>query len=403
MNPTSRSLANERTLVHGMERDVVTADWPALTDDEVFTVFTHIDGPGSPGARTGGDGRIRVTWSSPRPMSAAAMVRGPRGEYFVKRHHVAVRDAERLRVEHAFARHLRERGQPVAKVLAGPDGDTVIRRGDFVYEVHDKAPGVDLYREHPSWYPYDNHDHARAAGAALARCLIAANDFAVPATPPGVLTNSMVVVASNDPLATLHHLIDSRPALARALEYRDVDADVSRRLIPAAHFVAPLLARLTPQWGHGDWHPSNLTWTAPGSGARVAGILDLGLANRTTAVHDLAVALERSVVDWLDLTRSGEVRADLVHVDAFLDGYESVRPLDQNEWSALIALLPVVHLEFALSEVEYFADVVRSEKNTALAYEGYLLGHARWFEESNGVELLAHLQSRWPRHESPTA
>lgn len=403
MSTTSRSNSTEYSLVHGMERDVVTADWPALTDDEVRAVLTHIDGTRAPGAGTGVGGEIRVTWSSPRPMSAAAMVRGPRGEYFVKRHHVAVRDAQRLRVEHAFARHLRERGQPVARVLAGPDGDTVIRRGDYVYEVHDKAPGVDLYREHPSWYPYDHRDHARAAGAALARCLIAARDFAAPATPPGVLTNSMVVVASNDPLAALHRLIDSRPALARVLECRDVDADVTRRLIPTAQCVAPLLARLTPQWGHGDWHPSNLTWTAPGPDAQVAGILDLGLANRTTAVHDLAVALERSVVDWLDLARTGEMRANLVHVDAFLDGYESVRPLNENEWSALVALLPVAHLEFALSEVEYFADVVRSERNTALAYEGYLLGHARWFEESSGVELLVHLQRRWPRGESSTA
>ena len=111
-------------------------------------------------------------------------------------------------------------------------------------------------------------------------------------------------------------------------------------------------------------------------------MLDLGLANRTAAIHDLALALERSAVDWLDLARTGEVRANLDAVDAILDGYESVRPLDEDESAALIAVLPVVHLEFALSEVEYFADVVNSETNTDLACDGYLIGHARWFHEA---------------------
>jgi Ser/Thr protein kinase RdoA (MazF antagonist) len=115
--------------------------------------------------------------------------------------------------------------------------------------------------------------------------------------------------------------------------------------------------------------------------ANVAGVLDLGLANRTAAIHDVALALERSAVDWLDRARTGEVRADLEAVDAILDGYELLRQLDEDERAALIAVLPVVHLEFALSEVEYFADVVNSVTNTALAYDDYLVGHARWYQE----------------------
>jgi hypothetical protein len=38
-------------------------------------------------------------------------------------------------------------------------------------------------------------------------------------------------------------------------------------------------------------------------------VFDLGLSNRTFAVHDLAVALERSTVDWLDLAGTGLVAA----------------------------------------------------------------------------------------------
>jgi Ser/Thr protein kinase RdoA (MazF antagonist) len=379
--------------VHGMGRECVAADWPALTDDEVRRVLARLDRDGRATAGV----EYRVHWSSPRPLSAAAVVRGARCEYFVKRHHVSVRDGERLRVEHAFASHLRDRGQPVARVLADGDGDTVWREGDYLYEVHETAPGVDRYRDVPSWYPYATLDHARSAGSALARFHDAAADFAASASPPGVVTNSVAVLAAADPLVALDRLVSARPALARALEGRDLVADVAGTLGPRLGSAASHLGRLAAQWAHGDWHPSNLTWSSGEASARVAGVLDLGLANRTVAVHDVALALERATVDWLDLAGVGEPRADLAAVDALLDGYEQVRVLDEDEWAALVAVLPVVHLEFALSEVEYFFDVVHSSANTDLAYDGYLLGHARWFETAAGVELVEHLGRRAAR------
>jgi len=142
------------------------------------------------------------------------------------------------------------------------------------------------------------------------------------------------------------------------------------------------LARLEP---HVEFTETNAT---------VAGVFDLGLSNRTFAVHDLAVALERSTVDWLDVAGTGLVTADLSAVDALLDGYEVVHPLDECEWAALVAVLPVVHLEYALSEVEYFAEVVRSPTNADLAYDGYFIGHSKWFEEAAGLSLLEHLRRR---------
>jgi Ser/Thr protein kinase RdoA (MazF antagonist) len=373
-----------------MQRELAVADWPALTEGEVRAVLARLDDPLVTSASRDAD----VTWRSPRPMSAAALVRSGDAELFVKRHHVSVRDAERLRVEHEFARHLREKGQPVARVLANVDGDTVLGVGDFVYEVHEKATGVDLYRDEPSWYPYRSLDHARAAGTALALLHHAAQDFAAPASAPGVLMNSSAIVSASDPWDQLTRWVASRPALARALDRRSFEEDFTRHLMAPLERAVAFRERVPSQWGHGDWHPSNLTWTAAGSRARVAGVLDLGLANRTSAVHDLALALERGGVDWLDLQETGDVRADLEVVDALLDGYEAVRPLDQSERAALLEVLPVVHLEFALSEVEYFAEVVHSSVNADLAYDGYLFGHVRWFEGRNGSRLVEHLGQR---------
>ena len=142
--------------------------------------------------------------------------------------------------------------------------------------------------------------------------------------------------------------------------------DFTRHLLPAINRACSPGRRLPRQWGHGDGHPSNLSWTSAGPDAQVAGIFDLGLANRTFAVHDLAIAIERSTVAWLDLAEFGQASADLAAMDALLDGYESVRPLSPAEACALPEILPVAHVEFALSEVEYFADVTGSTANASL-------------------------------------
>jgi Ser/Thr protein kinase RdoA (MazF antagonist) len=147
----------------------------------------------------------------------------------------------------------------------------------------------------------------------------------------------------------------------------------------------------------GDWHPSNLAWNSTGAGGLVSGVFDLGLANRTFAVHDLAVALERSTIDWLDLAERGRVEVDFDVVDALLDGYKELRPLGGPEASARGPLLPVAHIEYALSEVAYFAAVVGSDTNADLAYDDYSVGHTRWFEGPLGSALLDHLRRRADR------
>ena len=377
-------------LVHGMGQTLVEADWPTLTDNEVRAVLRHFD------QREGvyASQAAVVTWRSPRPMSAAALVHFANETVFVKRHHVAVRTPERLRVEHQFSSYLRARGQALPAVLRCANGDTVVLDGDFIYEVHARATGVDLYRDVPSWYPFTSLDHARAAGRALGRFHRAARDFSLPPSVPGVLANSTAIVAAADPLAELGRIIAARPGLARAVAHRSLVEDFAHYHLPTIEKAAPLLRALSSQWGHGDWHPSNLTWSSTSPNVIVEGVFDLGLSNRTFAVHDLAVALERSTVDWLDLAGTGLVAADLGAVDALLDGYEEVQPLGESELAALVEVLPVVHLEYALSEVEYFAEVMCSQVNADLAYDGYFIGHSRWYEEVAGLVLLEHLRRR---------
>jgi Ser/Thr protein kinase RdoA (MazF antagonist) len=328
-------------------------------------------------------------------MSAAAVIETSNGSVFVKRHHSAVRSANDLRVEHAFAEHLRGEGQNVPAVHETADGATTLERGEFIYEVQDLLAGEDLYRDAISWSGFSSVEHARSAGLALARFHQAARGFLFPPRLPGILTNSSALVSASNPPVALRHLMNLRPDLANAPVASHLPEDFEHHHLDAINQVSPFLTVLEPQWGHGDWHPSNLAWSDVTAEASVVGVFDLGLANRTFALHDLALAIERCTIDWLDLAEVGSIGINFASLDALLDGYLEAAPLRAYEEQALIGLLPVVHIEYALSEVEYFAAVVQNADSAALAYDEYFIGHTRWFLEGDGVSLLDHLRARF--------
>ena len=109
-----------------------------------------------------------------------------------------------------------------------------------------------------------------------------------------------------------------------------------------------------------------------------------------------AQAIERSIVEWLVLMRDPahpeDVPVHLTHLDALLDGYESMRPLSASEAAALAPMTALCHAEFALTEADYFLGVLHSEEKARVATNDYLVGHARWFH-SGGRRLLDAIQS----------
>jgi Ser/Thr protein kinase RdoA (MazF antagonist) len=131
--------------------------------------------------------------------------------------------------------------------------------------------------------------------------------------------------------------------------------------------------------------------------ARATAIIDFGLADRTNAVHDLANAIERNIVEWLVLVNDPAhpegVPIHLDHLYALLDGYESVRPLTAEEAAALAPMTALCHADFALSEADYFLAALHSREKASMAYDGWLVGHARWFRNPAGKKLLDAIQS----------
>jgi Ser/Thr protein kinase RdoA (MazF antagonist) len=153
------------------------------------------------------------------------------------------------------------------------------------------------------------------------------------------------------------------------------------------------LGALRPLWTHNDLHASNLLWSSDASDAAAVSVIDFGLSDRTNAVHDIAIAIERNGVAWLALGDDFDSVVHVNQIDALLEGYEQVRSLTDAEACALPAIMPLVHAEFALSEAEYFLRVLKSEERAALAWDGYFLGHAAWFRSDAGRRLLDHLEA----------
>jgi Ser/Thr protein kinase RdoA (MazF antagonist) len=373
---------------HGMDGKLVEPDWPPLALAEVRTLLAHFPSHSEP---------IEIVSASPRPLSAAGVVSTSSGRVFIKRHHRTVRNAEGLLEEHRFLAHLLAHGASAPRVLVSVSGQTAIEIGEWTYEVHETPRGADLYEDAISWTPFRTAAHAHSAGQALARLHLAARGFAAPPRKPRPLVASFTIFAARDPGVELNRYLTARPALESNAAVR-VNSKLALQLLAPFHAqLLPLLPALPSLWTHNDLHASNLFWSDLSDNAQASAIIDFGLADRTNAVHDIANAIERNIVEWLvvvaDPAHPDDVPIHLEHLHALLDGYESIRQLSAEEAAALAPMTALCHAEFALSEAEYFLAALHSNEKAAMAYDGWLVGHARWFRNPAGSKLLGALQS----------
>jgi len=372
---------------HGLDGSLVEPDWAPLAMPEVRALLKHFPQCGNP---------LEVLSTSPRPFSAASIVATQAGPIFIKRHHQSVRDREGLLEEHRFLKHLRANGAPVPRVLESRSAQTAIAIGEWIFEVHDVSIGIDLYKNAPSWTPFKAAAHAHSAGQVLARLHQSSAGFDAPSRKPRPLVASFSIFATQIPATELQRYLSARPVLAQSPEVRSDAAQALDLLAPFHAELLPFLPALTPLWTHNDLHASNLLWTNTADSADAAAIIDFGLADRTNAMHDLAHTIERNIVEWLTLiddpARPDNVPVHFEHLRALLDGYESIRPLSNEEALALAPLTALCHAEFALSETDYFLGVLHSPQKAVMAHNGWLVGHARWFHSSAGARLLNFLR-----------
>uniref|UniRef100_E6QHW3 Aminoglycoside phosphotransferase n=1 Tax=mine drainage metagenome TaxID=410659 RepID=E6QHW3_9ZZZZ len=312
----------------------------------------------------------------------------------MKRHARFVRSQSALEEEHRLLHHLAQKTSLVRAPFAARDGHTAIILGDWTYEAHPCASGLDLYEDALSWTPYFSLEHARAAGKALAEVHAAAACFVASTRAVSPLVSSSSLVAATDPMGAFRAFLAVRPRLEAWLAKKNPIPIFERMFLPWHARLAPYRAALAPLWTHNDWHGSNLMWRDDSAAAQVSAVIDFGLADVTCAVHDLATAIERSGIEWLCLGSQKNIPVHLNQIAALLDGYQQRLPLTPMQRHALAAMLPIVHCEFALSEADYFLSVLGDEQRARIAWEGYFLAHLRWFESTAGRALL-NFFDRW--------
>lgn len=374
---------------HGLDGSLVEPDWAPLTLDEVQVVLANFPVAGKPTA---------IVSTSPRPFSAASVIETDRERVFVKRHARTVRDAQGLIEEHCFMAHLLANGINVPRVLPTVSGTSAFETRGSTYEVHAIPTGCDLYQEAISWTPFQSVEHARSAGQMLARMHVAAGHYDAPGRSVRPLVASFSIFKSQNPDAALEAYLKARPSLDHDARTRRDGETALELLEPFYEKLKPLLPSLPSLWTHNDLHASNLFWSDATPHARATSVFDFGLADRTNPVYDIAQAIERNIVEWLELARDpntgDHVAVHLDHLWALLDGYKSVRPLSPAEAAALIPMVALGHAEFALTEADYFLDVLHSPEKARVATSDYLVGHAKWFRGPGEGKLLAPLR-RW--------
>ena len=294
--------------------------------------------------------------------------------------------------------HLRARDIGVPRVFAMESGETALEAGEWTYEVHGIPSGVDLYEDAISWTPFLSAEHARSTGKMMARMHLAASGFEGPQRKVQPLVASFTIFASPISSDGIHRYLSSRPTLFRDAQTRRDCEEALNLFSPFHDELNPLVHELHSLWTHNDLHASNLFWSKRTLEAHATAVIDFGLADRTNAVYDLAQAIERNVVGWLTLaqdpTAAEGVSVHLDHLWAILDGYESIRPLSAVEAAVLPPMVALSHVEFALTEADYFLAVLHSPEKARVATHDYLVGHAKWFRGVGARKLLDPLR-RW--------
>lgn len=376
---------------------IIEPVWPPFGADEALPVMARFALP-----------EARVTSQSIRMMSCAVTLSTPRGPFFLKRYHRSVMSAPELRARHQAVNLLRDVEDGHALTVTGfpltPDGDSVIEDGEWLYELNDFAPGEDRYRGRYSWNAPNSLGEAESLGRTLALLHLRAEAIAhlAPADPgPGFFQSrcdlAMGQVSVEDYLAARPMLTEWAADMATDETAASVEGGSGASGLDLAAEIEAALAWRTPEitrtyaalprlWIHGDGHCSNMMY----AGEEVCALFDFGLSTVSTAVADLAIALERNTLLWLDILggKPDAYRMDMT--EAILRGYQAMRPLTFLEAALLPHIMRAVHIDPALDWIPYHL-ISGRPSNAKWALETFFRGHTTWFTTEDGRRYLDEL------------
>lgn len=379
---------------HGMGESLEPKDWQDISASDLVhlqQLYPQLQG------------KTAVLWRSPRPFSSAMLVQAGEAIYFIKRSHRSFRSAADLLQEHQLIQYLSVQGISVPVLVVSQAGSTAVELGNWSCEVHEKADGFDLYADQLSWKPFFCAAHAAKAGEKLATIHSAVHDYSVlHGRTATYLISNQNLLESDDIADAIQQRIKRSAALTAYFADKELDQTWLVQLRSVHEKIKSAMQQAAKIWTHNDFHASNLLWTDQSDEADISTVIDFGLADRNTAIYDLAVTIERNFIDWLALAQGPEIYIDEAGLAAFVQAYMH-RAGFSKELEILPDLIKIVHTDFALSELEYFAGITCNLKHADAAYYDWLIAHTAWFFQPQGqqfcqkmAQLIQHFRQMKP-------
>jgi homoserine kinase type II len=242
------------------------------------------------------------------------LVEGGDGQRYVLRRHHLNADAARIEFQLVLQEHLASRGFPTTAAVATASGER--------FAIDDGVPWVLFRYVEGEEYDFAQRERAAAAGRVLARFHMLTESLRREAPGPEYKAplRDGWENAERD-AAELRALFNGR-GIDDELEYVAGWMQNVLQALPVAR-----LDSLPSGWVHGDFHGRNMVF----QGDCVAGVFDFDDVDRGPYAHDIAFGLFK-------FGREGRgallrIRPDFAR--AFVDGYESLRPLTDDERAAL--------------------------------------------------------------------
>lgn len=308
---------------------------------------------------------------------SACLFESRAGTFFAKGYDLRWSDASALKGEHAIIRHLNAATYPTPHLHLNASSETLTWIDEAPFALFDVAKGEDRYGSAPVFAPFASVPEAGSAGEHLGKLHLALASMTAPSPRSFIgLTAQYRLIAApsiRDGIETLFesakHLkgfVADRPDFPWLLErmegYRD-------RMYP--HWLECRRGHI-----HGDFIKRNLLWDGP----QVASVLDFDCWNEGAWVYDLALALLPCGFNWPKLF-AGSKTVNQQDLSAFLEGYQSVNPLNTAEREILPDVMESARCEFYLSAIA--GSLARKDEVQAEQFWTLLVRVFRFFASSD--------------------
>lgn len=244
------------------------------------------------------------------------------GERYVLRSYQRVRDTRRIAFQLAFQEHLLAGGFPTAPVVRTREGRSLAVVDGLHWSLFGLVEGQEF-----DFSPAQ----AREAGRRLAQFEAVAAGYAGPLVEPPAVEVATWLAPVSSHVWRSDMLSDEHEQRLRQLnpgtEFADdVDCFGAWRRDAAQAWPPERVAALPEAWLHGDYHGRNMAF----QGNELAGLFDFDFVTRGPRVFDIS----RGIFNFgREYRGSKTLREDACR--AFLDGFESLAPLSDEERRSL--------------------------------------------------------------------